>query len=1086
MLLVCFLGWSLATGKTIPKDKPKAETVKETTQSTVNNIDYSQIEWRTKDQLRAWRVKELTSRVPLMSSGVFKTTPIYPIPTSSPLYDTAGYSTYDLPANDRIPRQIAFSALGTTHVDWTDVNETLKIGDATTYRDVNYSSWYTDGTRGSHEVELNTTGDNTRSGFAGVAVTEEGKGVAVYHHVVKQGLQNPGTYVSIEATPAAGDFPGEYNPPDSGANFSDIGIWPGCATQTKPGTPDTVYIHVVTNEGTGAAGNTDFGYTRAKYRADGALTSWAPVQTPDSSDDISVTVVASRKSGKVAIFYSRQADWNAQSSDADMWYIESKNYGDDWINGFGNNGGDTAINITHYGPGDAYGNGVRAAGYHSAVYDENDSLHIVWIGLLYNSGAVASECFIYHWSKATGISQVADGTYNLPDAAGHARGAGTNLVDPFIAVHDSISNTLRYNFLYVTWNQFGPFTPATTDTEDVSVKGIANGEIYIKASTNSGLTWGEPLNISNSHTKLCDRNCDDDWGVSCAEIANDTIHIAYMNDKSAGVTLNGQGDPTLNPIFYYKYPAYTPDAYRAIGSSPPIFEDPLASPTVANVIDTNFKVLNVGNQQFKADSIRHKATTWLTILTTPDSFSIAEAGAPKQINVRFTATGLTPSSYIDTIIVYSNAQNNSRYTIPVHLVVSNCGYHRRSNVAAQVGDLKFKVANTTNLADQDLQKGLFVGAANENLLFDGSFVMALTTSDNDTLAAFDINSNISIHALSDIDTQTVIFAPGDTLATPAQAINQQRPAEADTFVRIGPIDVAMFIPDASDSCLWPGPWFNYQITQTWWIEKEAKPRYVLWFTKIKKQPPPCWWPLCANNTNLISGNIYAGSALDWDLPSDTGGVINTFNNNDTLKMVWQHGDGPNGGKIYCATAAMVDTSVHIGNPNGFWSAKAIRNSQDFPDDPKNLYKAMSDSGFSPLADSTDSTAADRHIKFASVCFDTTQDSVMFAQALCVSDSGYNGTLINAVLQARKRLKLPPPGGCNYKPGDITGDNKINLQDIIGIVNHLFKGAPKPVPACRGDANADTKINLQDIIYIVNYLFKGGPKPLPVQTCCVPV
>ena len=238
--------------------------------------------------------------------------------------------------------------------------------------------------------------------------------------------------------------------------------------------------------------------------------------------------------------------------------------------------------------------------------------------------------------------------------------------------------------------------------------------------------------------------------------------------------------------------------------------------------------------------------------------------------------------------------------------------------------------------------------------------------------------------------------------------------------------------------------------------------------------------------------MYAGSALDWDLPSDTGGVINTYGNNDTLKLVWQKGDGPNGGKIFCATAAMVDTGVHIGNPNGFWSAKVHRNEEFFPDDAKVIYRVISDSGFNPTDTTlpgTDSLAfkpRDRHTQFASVCFDTTADTVVFAQALVVSDSGYNGTLIDAVKKARTRMKLPNPGGCSAKPGDINGDNKINLQDVIGTVNHLFKGAPKPVPACKGDSNADNKINLQDVIYVVNFLFKGGPKPKPVDVCCIPV
>ena len=66
--------------------------------------------------------------------------------------------------------------------------------------------------------------------------------------------------------------------------------------------------------------------------------------------------------------------------------------------------------------------------------------------------------------------------------------------------------------------------------------------------------------------------------------------------------------------------------------------------------------------------------------------------------------------------------------------------------------------------------------------------------------------------------------------------------------------------------------------------------------------------------------------------------------------------------------------------------------------------------------------------------------------------------------------------CIAKPGDCNGDGKVDLADIICMVNHVFKGALRPSPLCRGDANADTKVNLTDIVYLVNYIFKGGPPP----------
>lgn len=75
-------------------------------------------------------------------------------------------------------------------------------------------------------------------------------------------------------------------------------------------------------------------------------------------------------------------------------------------------------------------------------------------------------------------------------------------------------------------------------------------------------------------------------------------------------------------------------------------------------------------------------------------------------------------------------------------------------------------------------------------------------------------------------------------------------------------------------------------------------------------------------------------------------------------------------------------------------------------------------------------------------------------------------------------------GCTARPGDMNGDYKFNLPDIIGLVNFVFKGAQPPNPNCRANTNGDSMTNLTDIIYLVNTVFKGGPKPRTVGECCL--
>lgn len=75
--------------------------------------------------------------------------------------------------------------------------------------------------------------------------------------------------------------------------------------------------------------------------------------------------------------------------------------------------------------------------------------------------------------------------------------------------------------------------------------------------------------------------------------------------------------------------------------------------------------------------------------------------------------------------------------------------------------------------------------------------------------------------------------------------------------------------------------------------------------------------------------------------------------------------------------------------------------------------------------------------------------------------------------------------CTHKPGDFNGNGTINLTDLVGLVMHVFKGAPVPVPKCKGDANGNGSLTLTDIIYVANFVFKNGPDPIPSGVCCIP-
>jgi hypothetical protein len=48
--------------------------------------------------------------------------------------------------------------------------------------------------------------------------------------------------------------------------------------------------------------------------------------------------------------------------------------------------------------------------------------------------------------------------------------------------------------------------------------------------------------------------------------------------------------------------------------------------------------------------------------------------------------------------------------------------------------------------------------------------------------------------------------------------------------------------------------------------------------------------------------------------------------------------------------------------------------------------------------------------------------------------------------------------------------------VISILNYLFVKGPAPDPMSIGDVDCNGKVDLGDVIYLLNFLFKSGPPP----------
>jgi len=64
-------------------------------------------------------------------------------------------------------------------------------------------------------------------------------------------------------------------------------------------------------------------------------------------------------------------------------------------------------------------------------------------------------------------------------------------------------------------------------------------------------------------------------------------------------------------------------------------------------------------------------------------------------------------------------------------------------------------------------------------------------------------------------------------------------------------------------------------------------------------------------------------------------------------------------------------------------------------------------------------------------------------------------------------------------GDVKNNDGILLvDDIVFLVNYLFKGGTAPFPSpLLADVNCDGDVVVSDVVYMVQCLFKGGPQPI---------
>ena len=321
---------------------------------------------------------------------------------------------------------------------------------------------------------------NTESGAGFTRVDEiyGNRGAFVYHSA---GGSYP-TYVtlSIDYDPPGLGFFDLFNPPDEifpqDSNSPGRCYWPDITVDRNDN------IHIVMTELTPRPRPQRQCYTNS---TDGGAT-WSEVALIDTVMYSAGIVVSSPVSDRVAVNHLIPNDTTTQSNNEVCYYVSEDGLTWDWEHG--------RVQITDY---EDSGSDHRVVGGVEAIFDYDDNLHVAWTTL------ADSITWLWHYDEnSETISLIAINPDTLSEY----------LWWDFPINQVSFSRLEDPQVLLALWCQYAE--------GDTNIQGDYNGDLFLSRSTDDGLTWAEPENITNTQSPGCTHcNCESEIYPSAEEDA---------------------------------------------------------------------------------------------------------------------------------------------------------------------------------------------------------------------------------------------------------------------------------------------------------------------------------------------------------------------------------------------------------------------------------------------------------------------------------------------------------------------------------------------------------------------------------------
>ncbi len=540
------------------------------------------------------------------------------IASSSPGYQI-GTTSYDYQHNGAMGRQIASHSVNDfVHMVWMAQNNFVIPGDRTIkYQAYDPSTGNYTQTAGGLIVPFDYAGYTT------CAAINDGSAVIGLHEVKEQMYSyDPMGY--YDTVPATGNFAGMKASLDTLATwyYPTMEVWWPVVEQHY-GTDSVTYL--LTRDGISSEALILFRKVGNGYEG-----SWDNGTVIDSTTNVLYTMIARQNTDSVVIVFaddrSGLSPGEGSSHDLDLYYLLSEDQGLTW---------GSKTDITNYTLDSLW----RAFSDFSALFTSDGVLHIIWSARILNAPDSYEnyKSSMFHWSSDNGRKSIIDEARYDMDPPCQTGSWNLYLAKPSLSECD--------NKLYALYTKFGGEDAAAM--ADCSQEGYANGELYLAASNDYGLSWDTACNITNSRTPNGDSClCESDHWSSMPyqgmvyDGVPDTLDIVYINDKDPGGIPIGEGYWCSNPVMHFRTACRPVDLIPRIQISPGDFSDTIYV-NLGQQLDTTLTLTNIGNEtlHWTAAFDYSDSTDWLQLSDSSGTVNYA-IGNTQSVTLSLNAGGL--------------------------------------------------------------------------------------------------------------------------------------------------------------------------------------------------------------------------------------------------------------------------------------------------------------------------------------------------------------------------------------------------------------------------------------------------------------